>query len=58
MQIKENPLNIATPVEKPTWICAHPDAKVLDIELKRFLCFVCNIFLLTRIIYTISNSVP
>ena len=42
MQIKENPLNIVAPVERPKWLCVHPDAKVLDVELKRFLCFVCN----------------
>lgn len=43
MQIKENPLNtLVAPVERPEWLCKHPDAKVLDAERKRFLCFVCN----------------
>lgn len=43
MQINQNPLNtLVSAVERPKWICKHPDSKVLDNELKRFLCFTCN----------------
>jgi hypothetical protein len=41
MKVQENPLKIVEP-KTPDWICKHPNAKVIDHEMKRFQCFICN----------------
>lgn len=40
-----NPLTnicINARTKTPKWLCAHPDAKVMDIEKQRYHCLICN----------------
>lgn len=41
MKIKENPLKIIES-KKPDWLCKHANSKVIDYQMKRFECFICN----------------
>ena len=45
MKATTNPLvNIVkvAPLDRPIWLCKHSEAKVYNLEMKRFICFICN----------------
>jgi hypothetical protein len=40
-----NPLqiiNICTQAKDPSWLCKHSEARLIDIETKRYHCIICN----------------
>jgi hypothetical protein len=48
MHIRPNPLNVVNinkqtnDTPRPSWVCKHPDAKAVDFENRRFICYICN----------------
>jgi len=45
LTICPNPLqiaNITTQTTSPAWLCRHSEARIIDIEMKRYHCFRCN----------------